>query len=94
MKNLWIVLELDGKDTESKKAMIPFINMSKTDTNSQLFKKFARDLESCLSVLDGILALKNSLNSLDTLREMKQLLDDGIITRGEFEMKKKELLNL
>lgn len=94
VKNLWLVLELDGKDTESKKAMIPFIVMSKTDTSSQLFKAYARDLEICLSALDGILSPNDSQNNFDTLREMKQLLDDGIITQTEFEMKKRELLNL
>ncbi|MBO0423813.1 SHOCT domain-containing protein [Enterococcus plantarum] len=94
VKNLWLVLELDGKNTESKKAMIPFIVMSKTDISSQLFKAYARDLESCMSALDGILSLNASSGNFDTLRKMKQLLDDGIITPAEFEIKKKELLNL
>lgn len=94
VKNLWLVLELDGNNTESKKAMIPFIVMSKTDISSQLFKAYARDLESCMSALDGILSLNASSGNFDTLRKMKQLLDDGIINPSEFEIKKKELLNL
>ena len=33
-------------------------------------------------------------NSVQELREYKQLLDDGIITEEEFNLKKKEILNI
>ena len=37
---------------------------------------------------------ENDVNNFDKLRELKALMDDGIITKEEFEIKKKELLGL
>ena len=38
--------------------------------------------------------LHNKSDAFDEIRKYKQLLDEGIITQEEFDVKKKELLNL
>ena len=38
-------------------------------------------------------AVSNDISSADALRKYKSLLDDGIISQEEFEIKKSEILN-
>ena len=38
--------------------------------------------------------VKNTAFAIDEIREYKKLLDEGIISQEEFEIKKKQLLNL
>lgn len=37
---------------------------------------------------------KNNLSTADTIMKYKELLDAGVLTQDEFDMKKKELLNI
>lgn len=44
--------------------------------------------------IQGGTVIKQELSSADEIRKFKQLLDDGIITKEEFEAKKKQLLGI
>lgn len=76
---------------------------SKTKTDSSLYKLSQGSLKSIVTKLDKIINPKihetktvtaNNLSNADEIRKFKELMDDGILTKEEFEMKKKELLNL
>jgi hypothetical protein len=43
---------------------------------------------------ESISTEKNSLNNIEEIKKLKELLDDGIISQKEFEKKKKQLLDL
>lgn len=52
-------------------------------------------IEECISFLDEIIVDETDVSnysSADELRKFKELLDDGIITQEEFELKKEQLL--
>lgn len=60
-------------------------------------KKIAEEIVSKINQLQSNETFEkvdniNKVSSADEIRKFKQLLDDGIITQDEFEMKKKELL--
>lgn len=73
---------------------------SETKIDSLVGKTFIDFYNQLLAKFDQIIASNQQLNfnsptdKTDDIRYYKQLLDDGIITQTEFEMKKKELLNL
>lgn len=52
--------------------------------------------QSVLSEINekGILENNNSENNLNKLRELKSLLDEGILTQEEFDFKKKQILGI
>lgn len=93
------------KDGSTK--YIEYINVStaKNSTNYEVQYRYAQDL---VSVLQSIIDKRNSipdigvpnnpyssaLDATDQIRKFKSLYDDGIITKEEFEAKKKQLLNL
>ncbi len=84
---------------------IDFIS-SRTKKSSSTYKSAYECAQECLSALEIIAAenaeiasyeqakLAHSLSSADEIRKYKQLLDDGIITEEEFNVKKKQLLQL
>lgn len=59
---------------------------------------FAKDLLSNKSTNEDLTSNENSTSSLDNqvaaLKKLKELVDAGILTQEEFELKKKQLLNL
>jgi len=64
-------------------------------------KKLARQMEEVNNYIQGRIGMSRqpreriaSLSAADEIVKFKQLLEEGIITQGEFELKKKELLNL
>ncbi|MEZ3514487.1 MAG: SHOCT domain-containing protein [Lachnospiraceae bacterium] len=71
-----------------------------TDMNAICFRKpqyeealsFKEDLEKAISEMASSQSL-NSLN-MDGLRQLKQLLDEGIITQEDFDKKKAQMLGL
>lgn len=74
---------------------------SETKTDSFIGKGLTDSYNRLIGKLDQIISLNNTTNSINSafstteeIRNYKQLLDDGIITPTEFEMKKKDLLNL
>lgn len=82
--NIQLKNAIDGK----KEVSIPFM-LGKQKSH------MSGTIEECISFLDEIIVdepdVKN-FSSADELRKFKELLDDGIITQEEFELKKKKLL--
>lgn len=69
------------------------------DDNSILFvKKNAAEVEAIRNFIQNKISSKNEISSSDNvteeIRKFKALLDDGIISKQEFEEKKKQLLGL
>lgn len=99
-------VKLTLKDGSTK--YIEYINTStpKNSTNYEVQYKYAQDLVSALqSIIDkntsSNASVSNSVNPtaldvdvIDQIRKFKALYDDGIITKEEFDIKKKQLLNL
>ena len=77
---------------------------SEMKRDSFVYKSLYKEAHECLSTLqlicNQIESYKNENNehsmvsTADELRKFKQLMDDEIITKDEFEAIKKELLNL
>lgn len=80
---------------------INFLTTGKVKSNSILYKSYAQNAQSVLSMLSIIqnsVSEKNSSttpsSTADEITKFKKLLDDGIITKDEFDKKKTQLLNL
>lgn len=98
-------VKITTKDIDRPAVYIDLIKGTSFKTNSTTYKllfKKAQDIMSTLSVivngeqeLTSATATKtnNSSDKVAEIREYKQLLDEGIITKAEFEAKKKELLS-
>lgn len=100
--SLDIIINL--KMNEQATLKVPFIHI-KTKTKSPTYKQATEDVRNCVSSLERavkeIEELKNnnttsnnSVSEVDEIRKYKELLDDGIITQEEFDLKKKQLLDL
>ncbi|WP_413487748.1 SHOCT domain-containing protein [Carnobacterium divergens] len=71
--------------------------ISKTKTNSLIYKDALEKADNILSILDYYSIQKENINTTvgdDELLKFKKYLDEGIITQAEFDAKKRELLNL
>jgi DNA-directed RNA polymerase subunit RPC12/RpoP len=94
--HLGLIINLaDGSSFEVK-----FLTLE-SKANSFYAKSAYSDLNHVISILDGWKAtekvVEDTQDSTDApaeIRKYKQLLDDGIITKEEFEAKKKQLLGL
>lgn len=94
-------IKITLNDINNPTIYINFIN-SKTKTNSFTYKTLFNSAQDCLSVLQIITNKENGTNNeeqqfngqsnADEIRKFKELLDEGIISEEEFELKKKELL--
>lgn len=76
---------------------------TETKADSWTSKLARSDFENGISILSNIVAKNNSTAKYENtvvnsgsleIRELKSLLDDGIITQSEFDMKKKQILGL
>ncbi len=89
------------EDDDYKFINIPFIDSS-TKRGSSLYKHAQESAKKTLLKLQDIKSIKqdtpeqtdDKLDSVDELRKYKSLLDDGIITEDEFNLKKKEILGI
>lgn len=81
---------------------INFIN-TKTKKNSSTYQVIAELAQECLSVFQLICekqkdekkaSSRSSLSLADEIKQFKELLDEGIITKEDFDRKKNELLGL
>lgn len=81
---------------------VTYINLitTPTKTSSFVYKSIEEIAQQILSVFSVILQEKDAgtesqaNSSADEIRKYKELLDDGIITQEEFDVKKKQLLGL
>ena len=95
--NLSIKITL--KDTYRKVCYVTFVADSLATTSNEYNRAYmlAQNCMSFLKLACEIVRNNSTLSSssnADELRKFKELLDDGIITEEEFEMKKKQLLGL
>jgi hypothetical protein len=60
----------------------------------QLALRIKDYVESCSSSEHSALGANSGLSAADEIRQLKSLLDDGLITQEEFELKKRQLLGL
>lgn len=77
---------------------IPLIT-SETKKNSFTSNVLYQVFDKLCSLLDSIIALNqisnnNSNNDISNLKQLKQLVNDGVITQEEFEAKKKKILGI
>lgn len=84
-----------------KNQVVPvyFAMGSKESINSSFYRGIKKMAQECMDKIDGITDVlsdndysKQSLSIPDEIRKYKELLDDGIITQEEFELKKEKLL--
>ena len=72
--------------------------VSQTNTESIAFRSAADAAQKCLSIFQVILSSREtsqcSTSDADEILKFKKLMDQGIITKEEFEAKKKQLLGL
>lgn len=91
-------------DLDKPVIYLPLIS-KKTERSSMLYKNAIVQADKILSTLDillketskeqiNIIAENQVFSPADELRKYKELLDDGIINQEEFNIKKKELLDL
>ena len=83
---------------------VVYISLISTETakDSGTYKKAYQDAQEILSLLQVICSAvektqqadRSTFSGADELRKWKQLLDEGVITREEFETKKRQLLDL
>lgn len=94
-------IKITLNDINNPTIYIPLIH-SKTKTSSFIYKtsyKFAQEILSTLSVITENSEIDANVNNssysaADEILKFKKLLDNGIITNDEFNIKKKELLGL
>lgn len=95
-------LEITAKDIAQPIICIPFLKTVirlGVNKNSKEYIKAYKKAQKCLAMLENIINdnkisnnTSNSISVADEIMKFKKLLDDGIITQEEFELKKKELL--
>lgn len=92
-------LKVTINDIKNPVVYINFIE-SKTKKSGLIYKAIAEQAQECLSVFQLICDKQNSqensnqASTADEIRKFKELFDEGIITKEEFDQKKKELLGL
>ncbi|MFS7200605.1 SHOCT domain-containing protein [Carnobacterium divergens] len=94
VENLKIKINL--KNIETPVVYVELL-ISKTKTNSLLYKDAIEKADNILSILDYYSIQKEHIDTTiddDELLKFKKYLDEGIITQAEFDIKKRELLNL
>ena len=69
---------------------VTFINTKQNDSAKKLKEKIEELVQKARQSTNQIV----QVSSADELRKFKQLIDEGVITKDEFDRKKKELLRL
>ncbi len=96
-------LKVTLRNTYTDSVHVEFL-MSEVKTQSSTYKGIRVKAEACISALENIadqnkaseapVATQAPSSAADEILKFKQLLDQGILTPEEFELKKKELLGL
>lgn len=96
-----IVVRITMSHPDMKLIDISIMSNPNTSVNSFLYKQCINTAEEIISMINSILSERNAIPKSTTakdvaneLRELKGLLDDGIITQEEFDAKKSKVLNL
>lgn len=89
------------------KVLNPLLSPGPVYSDDGLYKALLEDAEEVMKILDKIIEDNHpeilekeqnigaqSFSAADEIRKFKELMDEGIITEAEFEMKKKELLGI
>ncbi|WAW15416.1 DUF4428 domain-containing protein [Peptostreptococcus equinus] len=90
---------INMKNTNLPTIKVPFLFM-KTKARSRIYVEATENVQNCISVFERIKdEIENTpqptnISSADEIRSFKALLDEGIITQEEFDLKKKELLGI
>ena len=102
-------LILRVNDFNCPEIVIIYVNNVDVDKNSSIYKNMKSNLQSVCSMLEYMLnehtleqssavkqEEKNPVNtsSKEQLKELKEMLDDGLITQEDYEQKKKQILGL
>jgi hypothetical protein len=102
-------LILRVKDFNCPEIVITYVNNVDVDKNSSIYKNMKSNLQSVCSMLEYMLnentleqssavkqEEKNPVNASnkEQLKELKEMLDDGLITQEDYEQKKKQILGL
>lgn len=98
--DLWLILHLNDINASHKK--IVYLQNDSIAKSSDKYRIARDNLQEISSVLEFVLnnkreadkKTKDSSNDFENLRELKKLLDEGVLTQEEFDAKKKQLLNL
>lgn len=96
-----LCIKITLRDTYKQIAYINFIT-KRIPTNLPAYKEAYVAAQNCMSLFklacDKVEPARDegtgSLSQADEIRKFKQLLDDGIITEEEFQMKKRQLLGI
>jgi hypothetical protein len=102
-------LILRVKDFNCPEIVITYVNNVDVDKNSSIYKNMKSNLQSVCSMLEYMLnentleqssAVKQeekipvNASSKEQLKELKEMLDDELITQEDYEQKKKQILGL
>lgn len=96
-----IVVRITMSHPDMKLIDISIMSNPNTSVSSFLYKQCMNTAEEIISMINSILSEKNDTpqnaagkDTASELRDLKGLLDDGIITQEEFDTKKSKILNL
>lgn len=95
-----VVVRITMSHPDMKLIDISLMSNPNTSVNSFLYKQSMNTAEEIISMVNSILSERNNApqnagkDTSSELRELKGLLDDGIITQEEFDAKKAKILNL
>ncbi len=96
-------------DFDSPEIIVTYIDNVKYDKTGFLYKNMKKNIQSVCSMLEFVINNKTienqdivqennqvtNTNSIkDQVKELKEMLDDGLITQEEFDQKKKQILGL
>ena len=97
------------KDFECPEIVITYVNNGDFDKNSSMYRNMKNNIQSVCSMLEYMLNEKTleqssagkqeekisvNASSKEQLQELKEMLDDGLITQEDYEKKKKQILGL
>ena len=89
--------------------MITYVNTVDLDKNSWTYKNMKNNIQTVCSMLECMLNEKTleqssagkqeekisvNASSKEQLQELKEMLDDGLITQEDYEQKKKQIIGL
>lgn len=89
-----LVIKLN--DIDYPEIIIPYVINFSIDKNSDLYKKMLSDLKDILLVLDNIIRTcgrDNDMPLKEQLEELQDLLNSGLISKKEYQLKKQQILN-
>lgn len=101
---LQLIIRLN--DINNPQIVITYINNANFDKSDYFYKKMKENLQQVCSMLEFMMNAKpleeiiqtstidNTKSNKEQLQELKEMLDEGLITQEEFNQKKKQILEL